>query len=89
MTELFGTAALCVAVAFSALGHLDEARAAYQLAGSPVYLLGVDLTIAYHVPRNDALARVDPNSERAPETWVDYLNKWARWNHVQSEGGWR
>ncbi|MCM3923522.1 DUF1772 domain-containing protein [Frankia sp. AiPs1] len=42
------------------------------------------LTIAYHVPHNDALARVDPTAADAARSWLDYAGAWTAWNHVRA-----
>ncbi|MEA2671550.1 MAG: hypothetical protein QOG45_1770 [Chloroflexota bacterium] len=85
MTALFGSAVVCVALAVSALTRLGEPAARYQLAGSAVYLAGaVVLTIVYHVPRNDALAVVDPTGAGAAGMWRHYLAGWTAWNHVRT-----
>jgi len=56
LLALMGTAALCVAVGVVSVFRLDEHDGPYLLAGSLLYLVGaVLLTMAYHVPRNDAL----------------------------------
>ena len=82
MTALFGTAAVSVGLAVVALRRLSEPYAAYLLIGSALYLVGIVLTIAYHVPRNDALAIVDPTSSGAarmgPREPLD------AWNHVRT-----
>ncbi len=85
MLALFGTAAACVAVAGLAVGEWDEPYARYLLAGSALYVTGViALTIAYHVPRNEALARVGPASEEASRRWSRYVACWTAWNHVRA-----
>ena len=84
MALLFGTAALCVALVVSAILRWDEASAPYQLAGGLIYLVAIVLTIAYHVPRNDALALVDPASDGAAAAWSRYLAEWVPWNHVRT-----
>jgi uncharacterized membrane protein len=48
------------------------------------YLAGIVLTIAYHVPRNEALARVDPTGTGAEAAWSRYLAEWVPWNHVRA-----
>jgi uncharacterized membrane protein len=59
--------------------------APYLLVGSLLYLVGtVLLTIAYHVPRNDALARVESHSADAESHWVRYLSGWTAWDHVRA-----
>jgi uncharacterized membrane protein len=88
MTALFGTAAACAALAAWALADWHDSFGPYLLAGSALYLATVPgLTIAYHVPRNDALARVDPGSPEGAELWSRYLAEWTRWNHVRVAGG--
>ena len=68
MTALFGTAVLCAVLAIWGLVSLDEDYGPYLLIGGAIYLLGpIGLTMGYHVPRNNALAAVDPESiEGAP-----------------------
>jgi uncharacterized membrane protein len=84
MTALFGTAAVCVALGISALTRLGERSAVYQLIGSALYIAGVVVTIAYHIPRNDALALVDPSSPGAADAWRHYEMGWTAWNHVRT-----
>ncbi len=85
MAALFGTAVACGALAVWALFAWDERFAPYLLVGSLLYLVGtIVLTIAYHVPRNDALARVEPHSADAESHWTRYLSGWTAWNHVRA-----
>lgn len=84
MLALFGTAALCIALSVVALRHLDERWAVYLLAASALYLACIVLTIIYHVPRNNALALVDPSSPGAAHAWAHYLQPWTAWNHVRT-----
>ena len=72
-------------MAVSALLAWDERFAPYLLVGSLLYLVcTILLTIAYHVPRNDALARVAPHSADAESHWTRYLSGWTTWNHVRA-----
>jgi uncharacterized membrane protein len=49
-----------------------------------LYLLGTVLvTMVFNVPRNDALAGLDPNSGEAASLWVRYVAEWTAWNHVR------
>jgi uncharacterized membrane protein len=41
----------------------------------------------YHVPRNDALAAVDPDSAEAERVWSRYLTEWTAANHVRTIAG--
>jgi uncharacterized membrane protein len=85
MVALFGTAVACGALTVFALFAWDERFAPYLLAGSALYLVGtILLTIAYHVPRNEALARVEPHSADAESHWTRYLSGWTIWNHVRA-----
>jgi uncharacterized membrane protein len=84
MAALFGGALVCVALGISALTRLDDTSARYQLAGCALYLVGVIVTMAYHVPHNDALGKVDPASTAAIAAWRDYVSPWLAWNHVRT-----
>jgi uncharacterized membrane protein len=94
MAALFGTAAACGALAVWALFAWDEGFAPYLLVGSALYLVGtILLTIAYHVPRNEALATVEPRDADAERywrrylsawNWRRYLSGWTAWNHVRA-----
>lgn len=85
MGLLFGTAALCVVLVAWALLHHGEPGRAGQIVGATTYLLGaIVVTIVCNVPRNDALARVAPESVEAGALWADYLREWMAWNHVRA-----
>jgi uncharacterized membrane protein len=85
MLALFGTAVACAALAGWALLAWHEPFAPYLIAGSALYLVGtIGPTIAYHVPRNEALARVEPHSADAESHWTRYLSGWTAWNHVRA-----
>jgi uncharacterized membrane protein len=84
MGALFGTAAACVAVGISALVAWDEPSTGYLLAGSMLYLVGsIGVTMAFNVPRNEALAGVRPDSANAASEWDRYVREWRAWNHVR------
>lgn len=73
------------ALVLSALLTWDERFAPYLLVGGALYLVGtILLTIAYHVPRNKALARVEPHCADAESPWTRYLSGWTAWNHVRA-----
>ncbi len=85
MLALFGTAATCVALTVSSLVRWHEPGAVYLLVGSALYLIGTILvTIAFNVPRNDALAAVAPESAEGARLWARYLTSWTAWNHVRT-----
>lgn len=84
MTTLFGTAVLCVGLIVRGASSLDEGWGQLAIAGSVMYLSGVVLTIGYHVPRNDALARISPGSPESDRLWSTYAKGWTAWNHVRT-----
>jgi uncharacterized membrane protein len=47
----------------------------------------IAVTIAFNVPRNDALARIEPMSVDAPDAWARYVAEWTRGNHVRTAAG--
>ncbi len=85
LIAFLGTAVASVVVAISALRTWQGPGAAYLLAGSLLYLVGSFLvTIVFNVPRNDALAAVDPASAAGAALWASYLSVWTAWNHVRT-----
>ncbi len=82
---LMGTALLSAVLTVAAAVRLDEPDAPAILAGGLLYVLGaMVLTIVYHVPRNNALDRVDAASHEANDRWVGYASGWTAWNHVRA-----
>jgi uncharacterized membrane protein len=82
-----GTGAISILAAGSAFLALPRSVAVWVLAGSALYLFGTVLvTIAFNVPRNVALANVDPASPDSVELWTQYLGEWTTWNHVRTAG---
>jgi uncharacterized membrane protein len=85
MVALFGTAAACLLLAVSSLFNWHQPGAAYLLVGSLLYLVGTVLvTIAFNVPLNDALAKVESGSTDGTSLWARYLTNWTIWNHVRT-----
>lgn len=85
MTALFGTAATSLATMIVAIVDWDDSHGPYLLAGGGLYLAGViAVTMAANVPRNNALARVDPAGASAADAWARYLREWTAWNHVRT-----
>jgi len=78
-----GTAAVCAAVVVGSLVDWDDASP-YLVVGGLLYLVGsFGLTVGYHVPRNEALDRVEPTSPDAPRHWNRYVRDWTMGNHVR------
>jgi len=85
MTALFGTALACVAAAVISLFEWDEPESIYRLVGGVLFLVGTILvTIAFNVPRNDALAATDPEGDDSADLWRRYIREWTTWNHVRT-----
>lgn len=85
MTALFGTGLACAVVGVWGLAEWSEPYGPYLVADGALYLVGVIvLTIAFHVPRNNALAAVEPESEEAAAVWTRYLAEWTAGNHVRT-----
>ncbi|MGH2714816.1 MAG: DUF1772 domain-containing protein [Thermoleophilaceae bacterium] len=85
MTALFGTGVAGAVLTGWGLFELGEPYAGYLVAAGALYLVGdIGLTIGYHVPRNEALARVDPASSEGARLWSRYLVEWTRLNHVRA-----
>jgi len=85
MTVLFGTAALCIAVAVVALPGDAGAAGGLAVAGAAAYLLGtIGVTMACNVPLNERLDRVDPEGPTAAEEWSRHDRRWRAWNHVRT-----
>lgn len=87
---LFGAAAGSAVLGLPALGRLGDADARWQAAGALLYLTAFGLTVAYHVPRNNALDGVPLDAggpgdgTRLATAWAAYAPGWRRWNHVRT-----
>jgi uncharacterized membrane protein len=87
LTALLGTAVLSVAAVVLALFRLAEPGGVAMLVGGLLYLVcGMIVTIAVNMPRNDALAAVDPGDANSADLWTRYLAEWTGWNHVRAVG---
>jgi uncharacterized membrane protein len=88
MTALFGTGLLCLVLVVWGFADLDAPYAGWLIAGGAIYVIGeVVVTGALNVPRNNALARVDPESEEGARVWGTYLVEWTRANHLRTVAG--
>ncbi|NKB71501.1 MAG: DUF1772 domain-containing protein [Candidatus Latescibacteria bacterium] len=80
-----GTAALSLLLIGLALWRDQQAGATYLLAGGLLYMLGTLLvTIVGNVPMNEALAKIESDSDEAADHWAHYLARWTTWNHVRT-----
>lgn len=85
MPPFFGPAAACAGLALAALLGWRDPAAMLRLSGSAVYLIGtIGVTVAFNVPRNDALAAVDADSSRGAAEWGQFVPGWTAWNTVRT-----
>jgi len=84
MAAFMGSAVLCLATGAWALADRDGGVTGWLVGGAAVHLVGcIVLTIGFHVPRNDALAPLDPAAPATREAWSRYLRSWTAGNHVR------
>ncbi|MGW3632369.1 anthrone oxygenase family protein [Streptomyces sp. NPDC005122] len=85
MLLFVGSAGLCAVLGVVTFVLLPEDGTVELLLGSALYLFGsFGVTVVAHVPRNDALLRLDPGSPEAAVHWRSYVRGWTRWNHVRA-----
>jgi uncharacterized membrane protein len=78
-TGLVSIGAIAIALLYA------ESNTAPLLAGATLYLVGtVFVTMAFNVPRNDALAAASPEAAQSAVLWAKYLQEWTSWNHVRT-----
>ena len=84
MVALFGTAAGCVLLVVLSLAALDEPGARLRIGGAALYVIGaIVVTAVVNVPRNDALAVLQPDLAESAVVWSRYVAEWTAWNHVR------
>jgi uncharacterized membrane protein len=87
MAVLFGTALACGVLIPWSLFVWGGPSAVYLLVGGGLYLIcAIGPTIVYHVPRNEALAKVEPRGVEAESRWSSYVAGWTAWNHLRFAG---
>lgn len=84
LVAFLGGGAFAVVLGIIAATRLDQPAAPYQLAGAVLTVLGVLVTMGFHVPRNNALDTVDADDSRATTMWTGYARTWTRGNHVRT-----
>lgn len=84
MLVFLGTAVGCAAIGVASIAGAPLPGARCLLAGCAAYLLGTLLvTMAFNVPRNNALAALDPAGADSAAFWRNYVSGWTAWNHVR------
>jgi uncharacterized membrane protein len=71
-----GTALACAVLFVYAVMHWQIPGALCLAAGSLCYMLGTfGVTMAFNVPRNNALARIEPSGAEAAGFWRGYVSE--------------
>ncbi|WP_030784059.1 DUF1772 domain-containing protein [Streptomyces sp. NRRL S-920] len=84
MAVFLGATGLCAVLAVVTFVLWPEDGTVELLLGSALHLFGsFGVTVAANVPRNDALAEVDPRSAEGAAYWRTYVREWTAWNHVR------
>ncbi len=85
MVLLMGMVPVAFATAFYATVVVDGPPAAWLVAGSALYLLGVfGVTAAGNVPMNKKLDALGLTGSAALGYWAMYERNWTRLNHVRT-----
>ncbi|MGW0873799.1 anthrone oxygenase family protein [Streptomyces sp. NPDC002740] len=85
MVLFLGAAAVCAVIAVVTFVLWPDEGTVHLLLGSALYLCGAfGVTVTANVPRNEALAKLDPGTPEAVTYWPAYLREWTRWNHVRA-----
>ena len=79
MLSALGSAVLGV----HAVVRPDQTSRYWMAGGALAGVLAFGITAAYHVPRNDALARHRGDVAQAARVWSDYAGPWTAMNHVR------
>ncbi|KAF3464838.1 anthrone oxygenase family protein [Streptomyces sp. Tu 3180] len=85
MVLFLGSAVLCAVLTVVTFVRWPQEGAVESLVGGALYLIGsFGLTAVANVPRNDALAGLDPEGAEASAYWPAYVREWTRWNHLRT-----
>lgn len=80
-----GTAVLALLAIGLAVFDWRGMASAWMVAAGLLYVLGCfGVTMAFNVPRNDRLMRLDADSPEAAGYWPRYVREWTFWNHVRT-----
>ena len=85
MLVFVGSAGLAAVIAVVTFVLWPDEGTVELLLGSALYLFGsFGVTMIANVPRNDALARLEPGTPEATTYWPTYVREWTAWNHVRT-----
>jgi uncharacterized membrane protein len=85
MIPFVGTAAMSMLLGAAALFGWGDLNRVLLVVGAVLYVLGVfGVTMAFNVPRNDALAAIDAGSVSGASQWAKFVPSWTTWNTVRT-----
>lgn len=84
MVAFFGAAAVGIWFVVAWLRGSRTLADTLAAGGGLAYLAGFALTIAFHVPRNEALAVLVPAAPASAQLWQTYLRQWTGGNTVRA-----
>ncbi|MCI2237327.1 DUF1772 domain-containing protein [Kineococcus sp. TRM81007] len=84
MLCFFGAAAFSCALLVRAARRRRSVAARVAAGAAGAYLAGFAITVVLNVPRNDALAALDPTAAASAVAWGDYLREWTSANSVRA-----
>lgn len=85
MLGFLGTPALCLTAGVVSLVRWGEPGSVSMLVGAVLYLVGgLLLTIVFHIPRNNAMALLDPTAADSAAKWAHYVTVWTAGNHIRT-----
>ena len=77
MPLFFGSSIISALLVVVAFVRWNEDGTGLTLMAGAVYFIGMFVcTVIFNVPLNNSLAKLDPNSVKAPHTWAHYLKTW-------------
>jgi uncharacterized membrane protein len=80
-----GMALACALLALVSLLSWSDPAAKARIAGCVLYAVGCfGVTMAFNVPRNDAMAKLDPEAAESAPAWERYVSEWTAWNTVRT-----
>lgn len=80
-----GTAVLGLLAIGLAVFDWRGVASAWMVAAGLLYVLGCfGVTMAFNVPRNERLARLDADAPETTGYWPRYVREWTFWNHVRT-----
>jgi uncharacterized membrane protein len=82
-----GAAVLALVVGVIAAVQLRQPGSWWVLVGAVFGILAAIITMAFNVPLNNQLDRVNPvglSAAEAAREWQAFFTKWMAWNHIRT-----